>query len=93
MPPALRDAKGCLSPAGLAAFRAAAPGRAPVELAAHVAGCARCQERALAADEGMLGPGKRKPPPPLWRVFALFFVGLVIALLLFFWTQRILSQH
>jgi hypothetical protein len=91
MPAALTDAKGCLSEAGLRAFRSAPPGRAPAELAAHVAGCARCQERVLAADEGLAGPGKRKQPPPLWRVFALFFGGLLLAVVLFLWTRRILA--
>jgi len=89
---ALRDMKGHLTDAGLQAFRCAPPGRAPAELAAHVAGCARCQERALLADEGMLGPGKRKAPPPLWRVFALFFGGLLLALVLFLWTRSLLQQ-
>jgi hypothetical protein len=91
MAAALRDMKGCLTPAGLQAFRAAPPGRAPVELAQHVAGCARCQDRVLAADEGTLGPGQRKSPPPLWRVFALFFAGLVLALVLFLWMRKLLS--
>lgn len=91
MAPALKDTKGCLTEAGLQAFRAAPPGRAPAELAAHVAGCARCQDRALAADEGTAGPGKRREPPPLWRVFALFFGGLLIAVVLFLWTRRILA--
>ncbi len=91
MAKALRDMKGCLTEAGLQAFRSAPPGRAPAELAQHVAGCARCQDRVLAADEGALGPGKRKPPPPLWRVFALFFAGLVLALLLFLWMRSVLA--
>ena len=89
---ALRDMKGHLTDAGLHAFRGAPPGRAPAELATHVAGCARCQERALLADEGTLGPGKRKAPPPLWRVFALFFGGLLVAFVLFLWTRSLLSQ-
>ena len=93
MAAALRDMKGCLTQAGLQAFRAAPPGRAPAELASHVAGCARCQERALAADEGTLGPGKRKQPPPLWRVFVLFFGGLLIALVLFLWTRSLLKPE
>jgi hypothetical protein len=90
MPAALRDMKGCLTEAGLHAFRTAPPGRAPAELAAHVAGCARCQDRALAADEGIAGPGKRKEAPPLWRVFALFFGGLLLAVVLFLWTRSLL---
>lgn len=92
MQAALRDMKGCLTEAGLQAFRAAPPGRAPVELATHVAGCAHCQDRALAADEGTVGPGKRKEPPPLWRVFALFLGGLLLSVLLFLWMRRLLEQ-
>jgi hypothetical protein len=90
---ALRDMKGCLTAAGLQAFRAAPPGGAPAELAQHVAGCARCQEKALAADEGTLGPGQRKPAPPLWRVFALFFAGLLIALVMFLWTRSLIAPQ
>jgi hypothetical protein len=89
---ALRDLKGHLTDAGLQAFCSAPPGRAPAELASHVAGCARCQDRALLADAGTLGPGKRKPPPPLWRVFVLFFGGLLLALVLFLWMRSLLSQ-
>jgi hypothetical protein len=89
--PALRDTRGCLTEAGLQAFRQAPPGRAPAELAAHVAGCARCQTRALMTDEGTAGPGQRKQPPPAWRVFALFFGGLLIALVLFLWTRSLLQ--
>ena len=84
----LKDFKGCLSDAGLSAFRAAAPGKAPADLAAHVAGCARCQERLLASDQGTLGPGKRKTPPPLWRVLVIFFVGLTLAIVGFLALQR-----
>jgi hypothetical protein len=43
----LRDARGCLTDAGLEALAGAAPGAAPTELAQHVASCARCQERWL----------------------------------------------
>ena len=92
MAAALRDLKGHLTPAGLQAFRGATPGGAPAELAAHVASCARCQDRALMADEGTAGPGQRKQPPPLWRVFALFFGGLLLAFVLFLWTRSLLSQ-
>lgn len=46
----LVDDRGCLTEAGLQALRSAAAGRAPAELATHLAGCVRCQERALAVD-------------------------------------------
>jgi uncharacterized paraquat-inducible protein A len=45
----LFDGQGCLTAAGLAAFQRAAPGRAPAEVAAHVAGCHRCQQRLLSS--------------------------------------------
>jgi hypothetical protein len=41
----------------------------------------------------MLGPGKRKEPPPLWRVFALFFAGLVLAVLLYMWMRTLLAPQ
>ena len=91
MQTAFRDMKGCLTEAGLRAFRAAAAGRAPAELATHVAACARCQDRVLAADEGTAGPGKRREPPPLWRIFAFFFGGLLLALVLFLWLRSVLG--
>ncbi|MET0555124.1 MAG: hypothetical protein ABW221_18925 [Vicinamibacteria bacterium] len=49
---ALVDARGCLTDAGFAALAAARPGQAPAELAAHLAGCARCQDRVLQAATG-----------------------------------------
>ena len=44
----LQDQGGCLTAAGLAVLRAAAAGQAPQTLAAHLAGCARCQKRVIA---------------------------------------------
>lgn len=46
----LQDDRGCLTEAGLQALRSAVAGRAPAELAKHLAECVRCQERALAVD-------------------------------------------
>ena len=57
-PGQLLDGKGCLTAAGLAALRGAPAGRAPQEVAAHVAGCGRCQQRLLS---GMRGPGTTVP--------------------------------
>jgi hypothetical protein len=54
----LFDGKGCLTAAGLGAFQRAPAGRAPQELAAHVAGCGRCQQRLLS---GMRGPAPNVP--------------------------------
>jgi hypothetical protein len=41
---------GCLDEQGLRALAGALPGQAPPALALHVAGCAACQARLLAAD-------------------------------------------
>lgn len=54
----LFDARGCLTAAGLAALRSAPPGRAPKEVAAHLAGCPRCQQRLF---DGLRGPGAAGP--------------------------------
>jgi hypothetical protein len=69
----LRDDKGCLTAAGLQALREAPPGKAEAELASHLAGCARCQERLLAGDVPRGARPKKTPPPP-WRL------GLVVVL-------------
>jgi len=76
---AYRDASGCLTPAGLAALNRAAPGQAPADLAQHVAGCGRCQDRLLASlrSPDSAGTRSRRKPPPLWRVMAVAF-GLVL---------------
>jgi hypothetical protein len=88
---AVRDARGCLTPAGLQALREAPPGRAPAELAAHVASCARCQDRLLAADAGLADRTARRQAPPLWRVFALLGAGLILAVAIFAWASRLIG--
>lgn len=87
----LQDGRGCLTAAGIQAFKGAPPGQAPPELARHVAACARCQDRALAADPGTFGPGQRRRRPPAWRLGLLFLVALGCALMLFAWLGRLLS--
>ena len=52
----LFDARGCLTSAGLATLSAAPPGRAPEDLARHVAACRSCQRRWL---EASLTPAER----------------------------------
>jgi hypothetical protein len=49
---ALTDARGCLTDEGFAALARSRPGEAPAELAAHLAGCARCQDRVLKSAAG-----------------------------------------
>ena len=58
------DERGCLSPAGIAALRAAPIGAAPPNLAGHLASCARCQERMLAAEIGARAQGDRSAKKP-----------------------------
>ena len=86
----LRDASGCLSPAGIAAVGSAAPGRSPAEVAAHLASCARCQERVLTG--GVPRPPRKATgaPPSLKRAFLL--VGLILlSILAILWTLRRLA--
>ena len=49
MAEALLDDRGCLTAAGFAALKSSVPGQAPLEVAQHLAGCARCQGRMLAS--------------------------------------------
>jgi hypothetical protein len=90
----LLDRNGCLTAAGLAALRGAAPGRAPKEVAAHVATCARCQQRLLS---GLSGPATATPvrrgSPGVRLVWMLVLVvfgmlALVTGLLAMRWLGR-----
>jgi hypothetical protein len=81
----LKDGSGCLTEAGIAAFREARPGKAPPELAVHVAGCGRCQERLLAADtppRPARGASPRPVAPSLGRT--LLLAALLLATMLYF---------
>jgi hypothetical protein len=79
------DARGCLTPAGMAALQRAPAGQAPAELARHVAACDRCQARLLAAAAGRPAGG-REPgegagaPGRLWRPLVFVVAALVLAL-------------
>ncbi len=79
---ALVDARGCLTAAGFAALSRAPVGRAPADLAAHLAGCVRCQERMLAGG-AVVRPAPAAAPrraPRLWLGVVLAFVALLLAL-------------
>lgn len=83
------DARGCFSAEGMAALRAAEPGKAPPELAAHLASCASCQERLLVLENPntpRAAPVSRDPRRP-WRNLAL--VGLAVLVMLFSMTTTI----
>jgi hypothetical protein len=75
----LLDARGCLTAEGFARIAAAPPGRAPTELAAHLASCGRCQRRLLVTGSSSTAgkPAARRTPPPVWRA-ALVLVGVVL---------------
>ena len=79
-PVPLQDARGCLTAVGLETFRSSAAGRAPKELASHLAACPRCQQRVLAVDAPRSGSRRARPnvaPPSLGR--ALLLAVLVVA--------------
>lgn len=81
----LLDARGCLTPAGVAVLAAAPPGQGPPELASHVVSCARCQARLLAHGQG----DQRSAPtsrPSFGRTLAVAAV-LVVALLMALFTM------
>jgi hypothetical protein len=73
----LLDARGCLTPAGLDTLRQAPVGKAPLELASHVASCARCQDRLLGGAPGRRGAARR---PPAWRIWMVLGAALVAVL-------------
>jgi len=79
MAAALFDAQGCLSPQGFAQISAAPPGQAHPDLAAHLAGCMRCQRRLLATALPSSGP--RRERPPMWRTALVIVVCLGLVLL------------
>jgi len=79
---ALVDGRGCLTPAGFAALSRAPVGRVPANLAAHLASCARCQERMLAGGTSAVRPSPASSPPRkprLWLGVALAFAALLLA--------------
>jgi hypothetical protein len=79
---ALVDPRGCLTPAGFAALARAPVGRGPAALAAHVASCARCQERMLASAAGPRPAASSAPrrPPRLWLGIVLAAAAFILAL-------------
>lgn len=90
MPPALVDLKGHLTPAGLSALARAPVGKAPSDLAAHVASCPRCQEGMLAgAVVGTAPPRERRAPPPSWRIWVVFVAGLAALFAILFATRNL----
>jgi hypothetical protein len=92
VPAALFDAQGCLTPEGFARIEAAPPGRAPEELAAHLASCVRCQRRLLTTAASPAGvPTPKRERPPLWRtgvaVMAVILLVMMAMVMLRFLTN------
>ena len=82
MPAAFFDAQGCLTGEGFAHIGASPPGRAPAELAAHLARCTRCQRRLLAAAASPSGlPAPRRQRPPLWRTAVAVVASLLLVIM------------
>jgi hypothetical protein len=88
---ALLDDRGCLTPRGLAALVRAPVGQAPPELATHLAGCARCQERLLAT--GRESDPVPKPAPKAYRNVALVIMALLAGLIALGMTLSILHSR
>jgi hypothetical protein len=79
--PKFQDARGCLTAEGLSALERAPPGRAPADLANHLAGCDRCQQRWLSrlrTETGSKAERPRRGSP--WRNLALALAALILLL-------------
>jgi len=76
---ALVDSRGCLTSAGFAALAGAPVGRAPADLAGHVAGCPRCQQRMLVEGAGSHPAQARRRQPRLWLGVAVGLAALLLA--------------
>ncbi len=72
------DRSGCLTADGLAALANAPVGQAPPDLAAHLAGCARCQDRLLFLAAGPRDASSRPTARAPWRNLALVTMALVL---------------
>ena len=74
----LQDRGGCLTEAGLLALRTAAAGQAPPALAAHLAACARCQQRVLAVDAPRGKSARRTSRPVVPSLGRTFFLVILL---------------
>jgi hypothetical protein len=88
-PTTLRDPRGHLTGAGLAALSSATPGQAPADLANHLASCAQCQERVLAQGLTAGVRRERRAPPPAWRVWAVLAAILATLITMVTILQRV----
>ena len=74
----LQERGGCLTAAGLAVLRTAVAGQAPQALAAHLAGCARCQERVLLVDAPRAKSGRATPLPVVPSLGRTLFLAVLL---------------
>jgi hypothetical protein len=78
----------CLTDDEIDSLRDVPPGAAPGELAHHLAGCERCQSRALFGAVRKTGLAREQPQlPSLGRALALLAM-VILAIAFFFWTLR-----
>jgi hypothetical protein len=85
--------RGCPSDAELSALQAAEPGRAPEQLARHLAECTRCQQRALFGGEAPRRGARRAIPelPSPKRALVLLLAVLVALAMLLYSLQQLRS--
>ena len=76
----------CLTDAQLALLRDSPPGSAPEELAQHLAGCERCQSRALFGSARPQGARREAPKLPSFRRSLLLLALVILAMAAFFWS-------
>jgi hypothetical protein len=76
----------CLSEEQIASLRESAPGQAPAELARHLAGCERCQSRALFGAVRKPGAKRDAPATPSLGRALLLLALVVLAMGAFLWT-------
>lgn len=81
----------CLTDQDLALLQSAPPGRAPQALARHLAGCERCQQRALFGAEKRPPARRRRAPewPSRGRALLLLVAVLATLAMLFYSLQRL----
>jgi hypothetical protein len=83
------DARGCLDDGGLAAL--ARPQGVPADVAAHLASCDRCQDRALTAATGRTSGRLPRTRPTAGRtaaIIGLILLGAIVALYTMRWLVR-----
>ena len=79
--PRFQDARGCLTAEGFAALERAPPARAPADVANHLAGCDRCQQRWLSRLRAETGSRAERPPRASpWRNLVLALAALALLL-------------